>query len=599
MKLIVMGGVLALLGYEAAAQTDPARDAERRATQAHNYKISVREMDAVTAAMPAPGPGLAKAPLRAPAWCSGKSSGKYTPGEALDSARAQLSQMDRYWMDALLGAAERICDGTMTDPATQRAGAFIEQHWINRMGLSSADAVESIKLRLDKEAFDEGKKRLCGALTVSEEVAGPERMHMGAKRALFDCGGEDVRSVATAPMVKLVAWIDASGTEPDELVRLAYVAFEAEGTLVTPSARDKRITFYVMDQLDYKALQPAKVLALLATDPYKGNPYAQAVVKEQLAGARMQIAAIEDEVQKRTAKDAEWKTLLVTAPQQGFDAWTAAAAKWKAELARSNEFEQKAYGPSRKALEGCAPALGKDLATVLKSLKRTTREELVQQVNESLVAGLLIKRYVVCLASDGQPMVASGIRKHLGDVRVTRGPRAAAYYGAIDALNKIREDRAKFPVEATDLPFDRTELLDDLASDILSSKKYDTTGFTDVQKGVVKTAKKGPKGVAITFNPAKRQVYTESCTTTNRIVMFDHDGRPIYYRNCKPTGLVWVNEAPAPIVIAPELAGAVKAGRTLVFAVVPYNYGDRMAMPLEVYADKTGKKMVGFLGLGL
>lgn len=600
MKLVVIVGVLAGLGHEAAAQSDPAREKERRETQAHNYKISVRQMDEVTQAMPAPGPGLEKAPVRAPAWCGGKATGKYTPGEALDSARAQLSSLDRYWRDSLLGAAERMCDATPGDPTTQRAAAFIEQHWINNTGLSSADAAETIRLRLDAPAFEAGKKRLCDALTVSEEVGGPPRAHMSAKRALFDCGGsDDVRSVGSAPMIGLVAALDASGTEPDELVRLAYVAFEVQGTLVSEDRRDQRITFYVMDQIDYRALQPAKVLALLGTDPYKGNPYAQAVAKEQLGAARLGMATIEAEVQKRVTKDADWRMLLVTAPQKGLAAWTAAATKWKAELARSNEFEQKAYGPSRKALAGCTPTLGKDLAAVLKSLKRTTREELTQEINDSLVAGLLIKRYVVCLAADGRELVASGFRKHLGDVRVTRGPRAASYYTALDALSKIRDDRAKFPVEATDLPYDRDQDLDTLALEILSSKKHDPVGFTDVQRGVVKTAKKGPKGVTITFNPAKRQIYTENCTTTSRIVTFDHDGRPIYYRNCKAAGLVWIDEKPAPILVAAELAQGITAGKSIVFAVVPYNHGDRLAMPLEVYADKTGKKLVGFFGLSL
>jgi hypothetical protein len=354
-----------------------------------------------------------------------------------------------------------------------------------------------------------------------------------------------------------------------------------------------------MDQVDFNALQPDKVLAVLDTDPYRGNPYAQAVGREQLASARRAVAAVEEEVKKRTAKDAEWKELLVTAPQRGISAWEAVGAKWKAELARSNELEQKAYGPSRKALQGCAPTLKKDLETVLKSLPHDTVEELRRQISDSLVGGLLLKRYIVCLAADGQPMVASGFRKHLGAVRVTRGPRAAAYYAALDALAKIRDDRAKFPVEATDLPFDRDEDLDSLASDILSDKKYDTVGFTDVKKGVVKTAKKGGKGLEIAFSPDKRQVYTESCTTTSRIIMFDHDGRPIYDRKCKATGLVWVDERPDPIVIADNLAEGITPGRSLVFAVVPYNSGDRQAMPLELYADKSAKKLVGFFGLSL
>ena len=93
--------------------------------------------------------------------------------------------------------------------------------------------------------------------------------------------------------------------------------------------------------------------------------------------------------------------------------------------------------------------------------------------------------------------------------------------------------------------------------------------------------------------------YVTGIGPTNRIVMFDHDGRPIYYRNCKPTGLAWIDERPAPILVANDLAQGIAPGKSLVFAVVPYNYGDRIAMPLELYADKTGKKLIGFFGIGL
>jgi len=598
-KTLVACGLVAALSGPAAGQSDEWLAQNRKEVDANNHKIAIQELAEAVKDIPAPAPGVEKAPVRAPAWCVGKRPGNYDTTHAMDAARRTLSGLDRHWMDALLGAAADLCDADLKEPVVQRAAAFIEQHWMNRVGQSSKDAAESIRFRVDKQAFDAGHTRLCDALKVPEEVSGAERWHMAAKRELFDCGGERISVVATAPMSTLVPWMDASGTEPDELVRLAYISFEAKATLADDNRRDKTLPFYVMDQVDYKGFQPDKALALLGAEPYNGNPYAQAIGREELGLARLRMAAIEAEVKKRTGKDAEWAELLVAAPQRGIAAWTAIAGKWKAELQRSSEFEQKAYGASRKALAGCVAPLGKDLSTVLKSLKHDTVEELKREINDNLSGGLLLKRYIVCVAAAGDPMVAMGFRKHLKEIRVTRGPRMAAYYAALDALSKIREDRAKFPVEPGDLPFDRKDYLDDLASDFLSKTKYDTIGFSDVQKGVIKTAKKGPKGLAITFNPARRQIYTEACTTTSRLIMFAHDGRPIYDRNCKPTGLKWVDESPDPIVITEDLAGGIAPGTMIVFAVVPYNNGDRTAMPLEVYADKTGKKLVNFFGIPL
>lgn len=540
-----------------------------------------------------PLPGLEKAPLRAPAWCTGKSGASFSPG----SVGRHLTDI-RYPLDALPEAAEQLCAAPPNDPTVQKAAQFVEQSWINLWGVSSKDAVETIRHHFDKNALEATKSKLCGALKVSAEVGGPEKAFNAAKRDLFDCGGDSIRMVATAPMLELVAWLDASGTPPDAMVRFAALALEAQGTLGNEDYRDKSILFTIMDQVDAKTFAPDQVLALLAQPPYAGNIYAQATVKESLGLYLMRQREIDADVVARTAKDAGWKQLLVTAPQQGIAAFTAASAKWKAELQRSADFEQLAFGPSQKALAGCQGPLKKDLQAVLKSLKHGTVDELVAAAGEGMVAGVLLQRYIVCLASDGEPMIASGFRKHLPAIRTVRGPRVAAYYAALDALNAIREDRAKFPVEAQDLPFDRTEILEALALEILSNKKYDTVGFTDVGSGIVKSAKKGPKGVAIDFQPKKRQIYTESCTTTNRIVMFDHDGQPIYYRKCKPTGLQWIDEKPAPILISEAQAAGIKAGVLLDFAVVPYNYGDRLAMPLHVFADKKGKKLTAFFGIG-
>ena len=555
---------------------------------------SYARLDEETAKMPQPLPGLDKAAVRAPEWCAGHAKGeKFYP----DALGRHLSQIDQYPLDVLPEAALKLCDADFAAPSVQKAAAYIEQCWINLWGVSSADAVETLRYRFDTRAWEAGKKSLCDALKVSEEISGPEKKFNAAKRDLFDCGGDSVLSVGTAPMLDLVAWLDASGTPADEMVRFAYLALQAKGTLGDESYRDKSILFTVMDQIYAGQFSSDKLLAMLAAQPYAQNPYAIGTVKEQLGLYRLRRAMIDAEVAKR-AKDDDWKEILVAAPRRGTAAYAAAAEKWKAELKRSNDFEQLAFGPSMKALSGCTDPLRKDLRKVLKSLKGSRPDELRAAIDDSQVAGLLLQRYVVCLAADGNPEVASGLRRHLPKLRITRGPRVAAYYAALDAITRIREDRAKFPVEAGDLPFDRTEVLEDLATDILSRKQYDTIGFTDVQSGVVKKAKSGDKGAAITFNPQKRKVYTESCVDTGRIVMFDHDLRPIYYRKSKPTGLQTVDVSPAPIVIPAALADGIKKGKAVEFAVVPYNTGDRMAMPLYVYKDKKMQKLVGFFGIG-
>jgi hypothetical protein len=602
MRVLIGLVIVAVWCDIATAQSGDWQEKDRREREAHNYKIEIKQMEELVAKLPAPLPGHDKATAHPPGWCaSADKSDTRSPADALKWARMQLADL-RYWREALLTAAQRLCSADPKEPVTQKAVQFLEQHWINYTGLPAKDVNEVISLRLAKDRFEAGKTKLCSAFEVDDEVRGPERKFNAAKRELFDCGKtDDIRSVGTAPMINLVAWLDASGSQPDEIVRLAYVSFEANVMTErdAPKERERTLPYYIVNQNDFKQFDPGKVLALLDKAPYKDNPYARVIVKEQVAATRPRLRTIDEDIQLKI-KDADWKELLITAPQRGIDTYTQQATKFAAELKRSNEFEQKAFGPSRKALQGCRPTLKKDLETVLKTLKRTTGEELLQEINDNYLAGLLFMRYMVCAAAEASDAtVAAGLRKFGPKVRVVRGPRVAAYFAALDALAKIRDDRPKFPVQAHEVPYDRTEHEFKLAGDLLDGKKTVGVGLTDERQGVIKTVKKDAKGVTVTFNPAKRQIYTESCTTTNRIVMFDHSGSPIYYRKCKGTGMKWIDESPNPIVVPLEFADGLKAGQMIKFAVVPYDKGERWALPQEVYADKTGKKVVGYYGLVL
>ena len=130
---------------------------------------------------------------------------------------------------------------------------------------------------------------------------------------------------------------------------------------------------------------------------------------------------------------------------------------------------------------------------------------------------------------------------------------------------------------------------------------YDSMGWVgDGGEGTVKAATKGAKGTTITFVTTKAQVMSQSCTETNRIVMFANDGRPIYYRSCKDTGLVTIDTTPESIVIpVAEWADGIKPGVILKFEATRGKGDQRLGMPVTAYADKTKKKLVNWMGFGL
>jgi hypothetical protein len=115
--------------------------------------------------------------------------------------------------------------------------------------------------------------------------------------------------------------------------------------------------------------------------------------------------------------------------------------------------------------------------------------------------------------------------------------------------------------------------------------------------GVVKSASKGKDGVAVVFAKDKQKVWSESCTTTNRLVMFDHDGKPIYHRNCKGK-VVSADVSPDPITVPEALAEGIAPGRFVRFGV-SNSARARVSMPFEIYKDKNGKNLVAWMTIPL
>ena len=582
MRAVLVMGFLVAASSEAAA--DYKGDLERVAGEIKNTP---------------PRPGVEQAAPASgarPAWCGPLTEAPYLGG--------MTSHLGSYYDDpvnkvyALVGAAEALCKNDTSQPVIKLATREIVQLWMNIYGLSAPDAVESLKITVAKGARDAGQKKACTALALDDEIGGAERAFIRAKRDLFDCPGsidQRISSMGSSPMVALVPWLDSSAKAPDELVRLAFVSKEVDAFVnAKGDYRDKVLLGYAINQFDFKDLDPKAALHAVSNDPaLKGNAWAQVVVKETLGQTRLAMMAMQDEIKKKTDKDPDWKMLLITAPQQGYNDWLAASAKYKAELQRSAEFEQTAFGPSRKANAGCQKALKADLVPILKSLKRTTATEFLAEMNKHPVAGLLFRRLQACVAVDGDKMAAKEMLK-INGIRVMRGPRVAAYYAVMDALGKIRADRTKFSVQESDIPIERQDILEQLTYDL--ARDATPTGYSVWDgKGVIKTMKKGKDGINVVFAKDKQQIWSQSCKQLNRIIMFANDGRPIYDQSC--TGkVITADVSPDPINVPEHLAEGLAPGRQVSFGV-SNSQDRRISMPFEIYADKKGKNLVGYYGI--
>lgn len=534
----------------------------------------------------APAPGRATAPVRPPPWCGAV---KGQPSSGPDAIARFIET------DDLIKAAELTC-AWPKEPVVQRAVAAIEQSWINETGLAEPDALASLQARLDHDRFDADKKRLCDALTVPDEVGGSVHSFTEARRTLFGCGmSEPMWNTRTDVPTDVQAYLEL---ETDELARLALVLHHGR-VLTSRITQDDFLVSYVVDGLDYRELAAPSVLRALDAAPYQGNGYARIVILESLGRARTMIDAIDAAVKAKSA-DADWKELLVTAPQRGIAEWNKLATTYKAELARSNEFERKVFGPSKKALAGCHGELRADFLRVIGTLKHDTVNDFKTALGHP-IAGLLFDRLAACMAVDTDPMVASQIIALRHGIGVSRGPRAAAYRAAVEALGKILEDRTKFSVSPS--AFGQFALrdvgLDEIARKFVSSRSKewaDPMGFVlDGENGIVEHATKSANGVKVTF-PTKSWSYMEqACTPTNRLIQILRDGTLVYEQRCRDIGMKTETRKPPDITVATELAAGIAPGAYIEFITTR----NRITLPTAVFSDKSRKKLVAYYGFKL
>ncbi|HEY4182221.1 MAG TPA: hypothetical protein VGM90_35500 [Kofleriaceae bacterium] len=558
-----------------------------------------------------PDPGVQAAKAQAPSWCKsvkdatahGRSAGALS--RTIDSGMGDFNNM--------VAAAQMVCLWP-TDPGAAHATQIILQHWMNWTGETQAQAIESLTLRVNEDKFKADGDKLCTSLKTDDEVDGEEKEFKLAELALIGCRYGHTDSPLwlgnnTGVDKDLFPFLDLSATEPSELVRLAWILTSQK--YIFSSDRnyfDQQLVSYVVMQLDFKAISDAGLTKALSVAPYKDNSYARAVGIESEAMAHLAGTLIQKEVDTRAAKDPDWKTLLVTAPAKGIKDWTDMAVKYKDQIAHSNDFEKKWYGPSKKAYAGCWKQLHDDFLTVLKDQKHTTDNEVMDSLQNPIVS-LLFGRLVACASSDKDYAYVEALYKVGADVRPARGARAAAYYAAVEAFGPIKADREKFPVEKQDLS-NALRLGNDLISGAYRSKsesKYDSMGWVgDDGSGTVKSTKKIKEGLEVTFVQTKQQFMGRSCTPTNRIIQFRIDGSPMYYENCHDTGLQWENTTPAPIVVPdPEWETGIKAGAVVAFrstrdtVKLGGDKHERYGLPTTVYSDKSKKKLLAWMGFAM
>jgi hypothetical protein len=313
----------------------------------------------------------------------------------------------------------------------------------------------------------------------------------------------------------------------------------------------------------------------------------------------MAITAIDEHVANLTASDAEWKELLITAPARGLASYQQLADASKEALARSNAFERAFFGPSRKATAGCYAPLRADFEGLLKKLPHDTQNALDEALSQDPITSVLFTRLVACTALDGDENLAQVWANFpLRGLRASRGPRMAMYYASLDALPKIVGDRPKFPLAVDKFRFPRVSYdLSTAVSKIKKKKENGGYGASQKSKGIVKSVKKTPAGLAITWLTDKHNETWPNCESTGRIMSFFPDGTPQYYQVCKGTITITVNETPDAVTVPLESAEGIAPGAAI--EILSNSDQVKLGVPKFVYKDKSRKQLVNWYGFGL
>ena len=555
--------------------------AQRIDVEAFNKELAALERSLTH---PAPGPGLDRASSGPPRWCRGG------PVKEIEWPSKVASNLEQYRANKqpllqplLVSAAAAVC--TYDAPAYHHAATEILQHWINETGLSEADAVASLAARIDPDAWQAEHDQLCHALGSGDSHDKEQSAMAEARVRLFGCDGTSHSvgvgwmTVDSQGVFDLYPFLDRGAMERDrdEIVRLAYLSSEIN-LMLDPREQDHpQLARYAVVQYDLHEFAPAQAVRQLDAAPYRGNRFARTVVVETLAHTKLTIARLEAAVASRT-QNQRWKELLITVPQRAAAAWLDAADRHRDALARSDAMAA-AIAAGDDAAHGCEAKLRADIAPIVRQLARGAGNDVEDRLAGDPLLGLLLSRLAACLAFEGDRAPAQIVHELASHLGIVRGPRAAANTATAAAAGAMQRQA----------PFSGSNVMPDFDHGARREPGRIHASFgTVVIRSMKPVGKRGE--VRLTFPPERYQYTEQDCRETNRVDKILSDGTLVYRKVCRDLGKKWAERVPQPIVVP----ASCKAG-----LAVGHSIGEEHGIPVEVYADRAGKRLLALACLPL
>jgi hypothetical protein len=556
-----------------------------------------------------PDPGREKVEAMKPTWCD--LTNKYE-GKVMGSrlARTLTRIKDKGWYRGdITTVAEILC--THPDaPDWQKQTGYVVQGWVNTTGLGKDDALAGIRARVQRERWEKQKKEVCGDMEVSGEASEEQKRINSAMRDTFGCGKEIYWRMPYARVGDKLEWfLDKDIEIPSEVMRSYYVLNCLGHGYELKKSELYVLAGYARCGIDARKLSREKLDKEIKDKGY--NEYQSILAREQLARAKDVGERYQRVIDKLVKSDPVYKRIFYEAPEKAFKSWEKDYNANKAAIDEANAFEGKLYGPSKKAMTGCAKTLRANFAKYVKSKKPKTIKT-AQEAATDRIGMILLGNLVACEAAEGNYNGMKMLDELYQKGRLARGPRYAAYYAVLDVLSEIRADRAKFSMEPKMMGYKSIMSFGSRAMELCAAgskgktpshrpgPSCKTTVGHDA-KGVVKKVKKTKEGTKILFKTEKWKEEDVECVDTNKIWMIDK-GKVKYFQECTLKGYKWVKHTEKTTIIPNDAAAGIKRGMFFK-GKADYPYDDkkfkRFGFPEAVYKNKKKKRLINFYGIKL
>ncbi len=451
--------------------------------------------------------------------------------------------------------------------------------FITATGFTEVEADEMFTLQMDKKRVEADSKEFCKAIKVDEADVTPHEFSQFKARKYLVCdqgygGGE-------------YDWTDLTELEKVAQVHNCFRAVAGNFSSETDKFARKPSVMVEFASCNVLAtrIDSTKFMAEIAADA-RFNRYAALWAKAMLTDTLARTATVQAEYKKIGAKKPVLQELLFTAPEKGYadfmtmyEANKAVLDKARMLLAGANRIKDLA-----KTDPGCA-ATYEPLVVKAMGDKHPADLDAVKAAFQDAFLFYTGLAFATCEAIDGHDLVASAYLARMRGGRVAGAPidaATAAVFGVLFA-------------NSDDIDGVRDMTLQRMAPAMRLEVKPPPSAESQAVIASVAPAKGDL--VKVTF---KKDVWIEqlyNCKETNRIDRIDDNGKLVYRQSCTPAGTVKHVDKEEPVLVEKRFAGALKANRLLEMRVT--SGGERVAMPLTVYADKDKKKLVGYLGFAL